>query len=453
MPTPYPVQITGAQFLSSKRYALLADEPRVGKTGAAIMACDDILAETVLVVTTASGRGVWAKAWKEWSAFNLPVDVPARPTSRLSAPRVVVSWNALANPHVRSALVGRHWDRIILDESHAAKNFDAKRTQIVYGKPLADGAELASGAALVGRARGVWLLTGTPAPNAPNDLYPMLRALSPERLDARSGFPDVTTYTAFLCRYCVVRMKPLPRGFQKIPVVVAGRNLEELRARLSGFMLRRTQAEVGIRQPIYETLPLIVNPSLFLSKECAVDREGILEAARQGQTKQLAIEMATLRRLTGSIKAEFVTQAVKDELAGGIEKLVLAYWHRDVGQYLRDGLSSYGIVSIDGSTTLQERRSAEEAFRSNPTIRVFIAQIQAAGEAIDLSAAADLIFVETSLVPKDMAQMSKRITNYTQTGSPRVRVAVLAGSIDEAVEQILLRKWSAIREVLKGDGP
>ena len=82
---------------------------------------------------------------------------------------------------------------------------------------------------------------------------------------------------------------------------------------------------------------------------------------------------------------------------------------------------------------------------------VFLAapcQIQAAGEAIDLSSAALLIFVEMSMTPKDGAQMSKRITNYGQTQQPIVRVAVLEGSIDEAVGEILTRKMSAIREVL-----
>jgi hypothetical protein len=47
-----------------------------------------------------------------------------------------------------------------------------------------------------------------------------------------------------------------------------------------------------------------------------------------------------------------------------------------------------------------------------------------------------------------MKQMSLRITNHSQARSPRVRVAVLEGSLDEAVQSILMRKWSAIREVL-----
>ena len=80
---------------------------------------------------------------------------------------------------------------------------------------------------------------------------------------------------------------------------------------------------------------------------------------------------------------------------------------------------------------------------------MFIGQIQAAGEAIDLSASAELIFAESSFVPKDMQQMAFRITNHTQARQPRVRVAVLEGSIDDAIQSALLRKWAAINEVIK----
>ena len=65
---PLPTQISGAAFLAQRRFALLADQPRVGKTGAAIMACDMALDASILVVTTASGRPVWRKAWADWSA-------------------------------------------------------------------------------------------------------------------------------------------------------------------------------------------------------------------------------------------------------------------------------------------------------------------------------------------------------------------------------------------------
>jgi hypothetical protein len=47
-----------------------------------------------------------------------------------------------------------------------------------------------------------------------------------------------------------------------------------------------------------------------------------------------------------------------------------------------------------------------------------------------------------------MLQASLRITNHVQKRQAIVRVAVLEGSIDEAAQAILLRKWTSIGKVL-----
>ena len=80
--------------------------------------------------------------------------------------------------------------------------------------------------------------------------------------------------------------------------------------------------------------------------------------------------------------------------------------------------------------------------------RVFLAQIAAAGEAIDLSAACELLVVEPSFQPAQMKQIALRVTNHSQARQVRVRVAALEGSIDDAIQSSLLRKWSVINEVL-----
>jgi hypothetical protein len=79
---------------------------------------------------------------------------------------------------------------------------------------------------------------------------------------------------------------------------------------------------------------------------------------------------------------------------------------------------------------------------------VFLAQIEAAGEAIDLSAASTLWFAETTFSPRAMRQMSLRITNLNQKRQAFVKVCTLANSIDEAVQGRLLMLWSVIRRVL-----
>jgi SNF2 family DNA or RNA helicase len=124
----------------------------------------------------------------------------------------------------------------------------------------------------------------------------------------------------------------------------------------------------------------------------------------------------------------------------------LAFWHRDVADILMEGLEKFGVTGIDGSTPTPAREANVADFQSGKK-RVFLAQIQAAGEAIDLSAAAEMIFVEMSSVPKDGAQMSLRVTNHGQKRQPRVRVATVAGSIDEPIQTALLRKMKTITEL------
>lgn len=446
--TPLPTQLSGAVFLSRSRHALLADEPRVGKTGAAIIGADYNLDDTILIVTTASGRPVWKRAICQWSAFPRQVQVVAD-ASPVTAPVVIVGWPHIGNPQIRAMLTERYWDRLILDESHYGKNFETRRTQAAYGAMIDD--ILIHRGALANAAKGVWCLSGTPLPHDPSDIYPMMRALCPERLmaDPDRGWPNVTDYNDFLDRYCKWRMKKLPRGFRKIRVIMGGKNEAELRARLEGFWLKRTQKDVGIREPIYETLPLTVSDAMLRQVEGDLDRTAILEAARNGDTRSLELQLGPLRRMTGEIKARAVVDAVKDEFESGLDKIVLAYWHKDVGQILRGGLSEYGVVGIDGSTPPNKRGEIEQQFLKDPKARVFLAQIEAAGEAIDLSSAATLWFVETAFSPKSMKQMALRVTNHSQTRQVFVRVCVLEGSIDEACQQILIRLWSAIREVLK----
>jgi SNF2 family DNA or RNA helicase len=424
-----------------------------------------VFARSILVVTTASGRSVWQRAFPQWSHFprNVQVLTP-KDTLRPDTDVVIVSWGSISNPSIRTRLLLRKWDLIISDEDHWAKSFESARTKAFYGEMIEGGSRILISTALVSKGDRVWCLTGTPLPNSPIDAYPRLRVLAPDRLRANpeKGWPEVMQFDQFLNRYCKWRPMRVGRGAwaQTRIVVMGGKNEEELGARIGDFMLLRTQADVGIRPPVYETFPLTIssaNRKATLATEGGRDAladvgdeeaSALLAAAEGDDTEKLDMAIGPKRRLVGEIKARAVVEAVKEEFEGGLDKIVLAFWHRDVARILLDGLSDFGVVGIDGSTPPEKRMRAEVAFRTDPKTRVFLAQIVAAGEAIDLSAAAELLFVETSFVPKDMRQMSDRITNITQTRNTRVRVATLEGSIDDALQAILLRKWSSIRKVL-----
>lgn len=447
--TPFPHQIDGAAFLAARKVALLADEQRVGKTGAAIRACDYVMAETILVVTKASARAQWGREFRVWG-FPRDVQVVYSGTDKINDPQVVVvAWSMVFNDALWVELIGFNWDVLILDECHEAKNFVAKRTMTVYGRTEDDGLTWNREAALCSQAVHVWPLSGTPIPNAPNDLYPLLRALAPERLKADPDklWPDVSTHSDFVGRYCVVKMRRL--GGVMRPVIKGGKNLEELNARVEGLWLRRTQADVGIRAPIFSVLALHVDK---LPPEMTADLDVglVLAAAETDETASLEMHLGSLRRITGTIKAHAVVEAAREQLADrSIDKLVLMAWHTDVLDILWDGLAQFGVTGIDGSTAPTRRDEAVRSFQNDANKRVFVGQIVAAGEAIDLSAAAELWFIEPSFVPKDMSQAAMRITNHSQKRQALVRVCALEGSIDEALMAILTRKVETIRKVME----
>lgn len=447
---PMPHQIEGAKFLSARRAALLADEPRVGKTGAAIIAADLIFAHNILVVTTASGRAVWRRAFAEWSVFRRPpitVVTGFRDAMDRFDGVTVISWSLIAKPDIRKGLMQSYFDLAILDESHYAKNFEAGRTQAAYGEIIDDGGFYSATRSVIRNTKRCWCLTGTPIANAQNDLYPMLRALAPERLTDPSLGPDVLTYREFLHRYCVIGMKRISQ-WHRIPVVVGSKNLDELNERLKPFMLRRLQKDVGVRESIYEILPLLM-PRATERKTWDIKRQNeIIKAAEAGNTHELTMHLGPHKRLLGQLKAPLLVELVKEEFENGLKGLVIMAWHTDVIDALAEGLKDFRLAVLDGRTLPAEREEIEEAGRLG-ALDIVIGQIVAAGEAIDLSWSNELIFAESSTVPKDMRQASLRITNLMQKRQTRVRVAVLDGSFDDKVETTLLRKWSAIREVLK----
>jgi SWI/SNF-related matrix-associated actin-dependent regulator 1 of chromatin subfamily A len=421
---PRPWQVTGAEFLAARQVALLADDCRVGKTGAAILACNLIDAKSVAVVTTKSGAPGWRRATEQWG---------------LTADRCVIeTWSS----KTMWRLGAEEWDVLIGDECHKAKNFSAVRTQHFYGKPHQS--VVYRNAAAINRARRVWNLSATPAPHDPSDIYPMLLTLAPHLLLEEYG-PNVRKYANFLNRYCVVGKKKLPNG-QTIDVIVGGKNIPELRERIASIILRRTQEEVGISEPTYDVLPLAVSTADLRRFEKDLDMSLVLEATAAGDVKSLEMHYGPMKRLTAVYKAEGVAETAAEELEDGLEKIVIAYWHTSVGDVLGDRLHGYGVLRLDGGTPDRERAEIEQLW-TLPTFRVFLAQIKAAGESIDLSPAPSLIFCETSDTPSDMRQMALRITNINRPRTPLVRVATLEGSIDMAIQERLMNLWTAIKEI------
>lgn len=417
----YPHQIKGVEYLKAQpRHALLWDEQRVGKTPQVIVASGEMGIKRALIVTTVAGVGVWKHQWKQWDRWNR---TPA-----------IIPWSQMSKGGLLLSPRGK-CELLVLDEGHYAKSFGAERTRAVYG--LLHGSRLVQDRALLPHAERVWHLTGTPMPHDPGDLFPVLIGLYPDILKAHGSFPDVTTFDKFRDRYCVVVNKRV--GQRLIKVVVRGRNLDELAKRIGHLYLRRLQRDVGIKPAFWDTLPVEISFAQRDRMNRAIDIDHINRVIRNHSLADLEPLLAPVRRITGVFKSTAVADYAREYLDDNPrEKLVLFFWHREVGDRLAEKLGDYDPVRIDGSVTGLERTIRLEYFHKNPGSRVFLGNIAACGEAIDLSAAAEAWFVESTFTPAQMAQAGARVTNLNQRRQCLVRVASLSDTIDEVIQDRLV---------------
>lgn len=448
---PYPFQVKGCDFLASHDAAFLCDDPGLGKSRQAIDAFDAIFGETANIITTVTGVTVWQDQMDKWLQSDLTVGTADRKRGVPNTDIVIASWEDAKHPGIREQLLARRVDALIPDEAHYAKNPAAFRTRVLYG----DGDQIGYRKGLAGAAGAVWPLTGTPIPNSPIDIYAHLFALAPKRL--RDG-GRVMTYAEFQARYCIVKTV-MTRG-EPVEVIVGGQNIPELRERLDGFILRRRADTVLPEMPKirFDILPLNLD-DLRAEKPIAageaasalagaeLERAAIIAAAEEGKLNDETLGLAKLRRAVGAAKAHMVVRQAREDLEGGIDKLVLFAWHRDVIDILAAGLSSFGASVIDGRTKPQDRAEEVAQFQEG-TRRVFIGQMQAAGEVITLTAANQMIVVEYPLLPKDLQQPALRIRRIGQQRPCFVRVASFAGTIDDKLARIIVRKVRTIRELL-----
>jgi len=203
-----PFQVEGAEFLANNPHGLLADEPGLGKTCQYIRAAELSDSRTNLVVCPASARLGTQELIEKHIGGLRGWDV--------------ISFDGATSKAVRSTLA-MGYDSIIIDEEHYAKTSDSQRTQAIFGKREG----------LVRRAKkNRWSITGTPIPNRPRELYPMLKTLH-GRLLGKYNTPASFDYQfcgAFYDGFGINN-----RGAS---------NLKHLKAILNQFMLRRTKRQI-----------------------------------------------------------------------------------------------------------------------------------------------------------------------------------------------------------------
>ena len=387
----FPYQLEGVQRVvhQFRGRCLLADEMGLGKTLQAV-ACILHYSVATLVVCPAFLVTNWCRTLEQWGASDLAA---------------VCSYGKV--PAVDGGTC--RYDMVVVDEAHYLKSRESQRTQAILP--------------LVLTATRALLLSGTPCPNRPEELFTLMHALRPALV------PD---FHAFASRYCKPRRTP----FSSYDTRGSDRTAELRWLLARAFEVRRVKADVLTQLPDKLPAVLYVDADPASRAELVALRAKLDDALSRGSklAQTLVMEMY---RATAHAKAHSAAALVATRVKPG--SVVFAH-HQVVLDAMQQALSpTLRVGRIDGSTALPMRQRVVDGMQAG-TLDVALLSMGAAGVGLTLTRACVAFFLEIPWCPAVLRQCEDRIHRIGQTSVCEMYYIIAEETLDRHVWRSVHRK-------------
>ena len=435
-----PFQQRGVEYIVHHGgRGLIADAMGLGKTVQAIAIAHQYRSEwPVLVVCPVSLTFNWANEFMQWTDMPLTrIHTVAKQKSIPSTADVVlVSYTMLDQLEAIMAAGGQDnaanpFKVVVLDESHMIKSIDAKRSMLAIR--------------LCEKSQRCVLLSGTPTPSRPFEMYNQLRAIHGE---------DFMKMDHFAARYCnVVRNRfAVDRTNNSYGA--------EINFLIRHSMIRRGKAEVEQELPpkmrIRHWLHLSPTAKQHLSRDVALLQKAVAE---KGDGAFHFDNYLTMRYDTAKAKASAVQAYVRDVLEGikrdkdddgDRDKVILFAHHAEMMQALREQVEACGMdyVFVDGSVVSEEREKQLKWFREERKCQVAVLSMLSCGTGHNLTCASRVFFAELDWTPSNHLQCEDRVHRIGQKNDCCITYLVAEGTSDTIIWPMLDRKMAVTTSIL-----
>jgi SNF2 family DNA or RNA helicase len=358
---------------------------------------------------------------------------------------VIVSYDLMRTIPVWKQLFSLRWASCVCDEGHSLAHGSATRTRAFYG------ARVNSPGALFLRCDRVWIATGTPVLNGPDELWSHLSRLFHHLLPAH-----IRTMQAFLDHFCI--MKTHPYGQR----VVGGKNLKELALILGQCSSRLALDDVVNLPPVrIATVPVEISAEHRRLLEAQITPEQrreidiILTAIEGGsraawqRLQAMLLPLASMRRVTALAKAPAAVQLVEAELRGGADRVVIFGSHIDALRYIAERTANFGVSLLIGETPPSQREQALRDFETGRS-RLLICNTSLGGFGLNLQHAHRCMFIDLPWTPAGLDQAIARLHRAGQGRSVQVSLLAVSRSIDTRVADVLSQKRHLVNEIVAG---
>jgi len=437
-----PHQIEAINFALSRNRSYLGLDPGLGKTICAAIIAQVLARQTVYISPPFLVQNV-VEEFKRWSP-SLKVAIFKASAGNIrtyDAYDVLIVPDSVLNREVTLARIKafiKERGLLFIDEAHRFKNPEAQRTQSLLGAKKVLG--------IVDLFERQVYLSGTPMPNRPVELYPLLSKVAPECIDFMSYFD-------YGRRYCGGHRNEYGWDF------TGASNVKELAVRVIApngpFMLRQKKHLLNLPPKLEEVFVVSddMPPRLasldsklgdaYANIEDLIKKRLTVENGLLGED----LHIATYRRLLGVEKAGAIIDYIKALIAETDESLIIFGYHKDVIKKLSDELASFKPFVITGDVAVDKRQDIVKEFQASKDRRIIIGNYVAMGIGFTLTKATRVIFCEFDWVPGVNQQAADRAHRIGQRSSVLVQYVAFKDSIDKAVIETLLRKQRSINHI------
>lgn len=324
---------------------------------------------------------------------------------------------------------------IILDEAQHIKNRGTRNAQSV--KMI--------------QASHRLILTGTPIENSLDELWSLFDFLMPGLL---------SSYDRFIEKYI------------RYPSQSGSKNLENLRRKVSPFILRRMKKDVledlppvteivyhcplsDIQQQLYRSYAASAREELSqLVKKEGFERVQIHVLATLTRLKQICCHPAIFAKETAepgdSAKYDMLVELIHNLIEGGHKTVIFSQYTRMLN-IIREDLIKQGIQFeyLDGSS--KSRLSIVKKFNEDASIPIFLVSLKAGGSGLNLVGADTVIHYDMWWNPAVENQATDRVHRMGQKNSVSSYKLITLNTIEEKILELHNRKRGLVREVVSVD--
>lgn len=306
-----------------------------------------------------------------------------------------------------------------------------------------DPTSLQSRAMLLLSASYMSAMSGTPLMNNPLDLYFPIHWL---------GYEQHSLYQ-FKQHYCTF-------GGWGGSQVVGYKNLEEIRALMEEIMIRRLKSEVlDLPEKIRKIEYVDMTP-----KQNQIYKEvynGVMSDLQKIKFSNNPLSMMIrLRQATGwtgiisdkvqeSAKMDRMIELVQEIVASGQKAIIFSNWE-SMTEVAKEKLKSYNPAYITGATKADERMKEVDRFQTDDKCRVIIGTIGAMGTGLTLTAAQNVIFLDSPWNMALKAQAEDRAHRIGTKGTVNIITLVCKNTIDERIEELVEKKGQIADALVDG---